>query len=550
VVNMTELHSKPGQPADGPSTGREHTRPAAGDGPASQPGSNRGAGIQTPPDPEAGDAAQVGAVGPPLDHQRSDGAAPQDAPDTVGQQEAAAPDPEGLPVGAAPERLAPLPLRLLAFAVDLACVVAVLVAPILFGTLAGVRSLWLLGLVLTVGLITYLTVSVWLTGGQTIGKAMCSLTVRRIDGTAPARTWVGLAWSLGRHSAGYLLVDVFGLGVLAALAPPRRCLHDYAFASEVVIRPTDGDQRLGSPLARLRDFDERLKTVLEKTSKQYAWLVRLWNWLTKLVLYPAMAIIVVAGKNPESWLGRVWAWMQRRIVRLVAQARSPAGPAKPLSAQARAGLWAVTAPVAVVIGFVAVQVLSPPPAIQGKVSVSGTADIFAAGQSSVPNLSQPGTLPPGLTVTEGSVLRFDAAGTATCEVGGPLNGPDGGGCVGGDTDISSFGTISGIVDHQASMFLVGVFTGDRPPTGTPPPSLDFSAAAIGHNFSHLDPALNQVFFIGDGKRSDASADRQLFIAPRGATHLYLGFADAYAFQGTPGAYDDNSGLIGVTIREQ
>jgi uncharacterized RDD family membrane protein YckC len=201
-----------GQPADGHSIERGHAQPAAPDPPAS----DHGVGVQTPPDRSRVTAAAV------------------DARDTPGQQEAATPEPGGGPATA--ERLATLPLRLLAFAVDLACVVAVLIPLILAGAVVGIGSLGLSTLVVAACLLTYLTVWVWLSG-QTVGKALFNLTVRRIDDTAPARTWRGLVWSLGRHSVGYVIADVFGLGVLAALAPPRRCLHDYAFGSKVVIRP-------------------------------------------------------------------------------------------------------------------------------------------------------------------------------------------------------------------------------------------------------------------------------------------------------------------------
>jgi uncharacterized RDD family membrane protein YckC len=491
-------------------------------------------------------AAQAGAAGLPLDPQRPDGTAPQDAQDAPGQQETAEPDPTGLP--AAPARLAPLWLRLLAFAVDLACVTAVVLLLSLLGALVGVGSLWLFALVLAAGLITYLTVSVWLTGGQTTGKAMFNLTVRRIDHTAPARSWLGLAWSLGRHSAGYLVADVFGLGVLAALAPPRRCLHDYAFGSQVVIRPTDGAQRPWSPVARLNDFGERLKTIVEESGKRYAGLVYLWKWLTKLVLAPAMLVTAVAGKNPESWLGKLWAWVQQHVTQVLAQAPSAASrPAKPLSARTRAGLWTVTGGAVAIIVVVYIPWPSP-----DNLVVPATADIFAAGRTSVLDPGKGGgTLPPSRSVTEGSVLRFDATGAVTCRLDDRLNGPDGGRCEGGYTDTSSFGAISGIVDYQGYLSLVGVFTSGPSPAGSPPPSLDFSATAIGHDFRALPPALNQVFYIGDGTGSDASGDYlQQFTVPRGATRLYLGFVDICPFFGTRTCYDDNEGFVEVTVRKQ
>lgn len=52
----------------------------------------------------------------------------------------------------------------------------------------------------------------WLTGGQTVGKALFGLTERRIDGAKPKATLGGLAWAVGRHSWGYLVIDVLGVG--------------------------------------------------------------------------------------------------------------------------------------------------------------------------------------------------------------------------------------------------------------------------------------------------------------------------------------------------
>jgi uncharacterized RDD family membrane protein YckC len=340
VVSVPESPFGPGQPADDHSIEREHAQPPAPD----RPTSDSGVGVQTPPPDRSGVTA-----------------AEADARDIPGQQEAATPEPGSLP--AAAERLATLPLRLLAFAVDLACVVAVLIPLILAGILAGIGSLGLFTLVVVACLLTYLTVWVWLSG-QTVGKAVFNLTVRRIDDTAPARTWRGLVWSLGRHSVGYVIADVFGLGVLAALTPPRRCLHDYAFGSKVVIHPTSGDRRPWSPVAQLNDLDERLDASIEDRGKRYARVVALWKKLTRLVRYPALLVIVLAGKNPESPLGRLWGWAQRQISRLLEQAQSAvAPPARALTAWARAGLWAVTGSATLAVAVAIAPVILSPPVI-------------------------------------------------------------------------------------------------------------------------------------------------------------------------------------------
>jgi uncharacterized RDD family membrane protein YckC len=94
--------------------------------------------------------------------------------------------------------------RLLAFVIDL--LILALVAGVATGVARATESVvgtdlinvwvWLL-LIALLGVV-YHAGMVWLTGGQTIGKAMCSLTVRRIDGRAPRRDGAGLAWATWR----------------------------------------------------------------------------------------------------------------------------------------------------------------------------------------------------------------------------------------------------------------------------------------------------------------------------------------------------------------
>jgi uncharacterized RDD family membrane protein YckC len=78
-------------------------------------------------------------------------------------------------------------------------------------------------------LVSYHTIFIWLVQ-QTIGKALVGLEVKRIGEKKP-----GFLWALGRSSLGYFVVDVLGVGVLAAMFNPRRqCLHDYVFGSFVI----------------------------------------------------------------------------------------------------------------------------------------------------------------------------------------------------------------------------------------------------------------------------------------------------------------------------
>lgn len=136
--------------------------------------------------------------------------------------------------------------------------------------------------------------SVWLTGGQTLGKAIVGLTERRV-GRDPSQDLRGLGWSLGRHSVGYLVIDVFGAGGLVAFGTPRRqALHDLVFGSEVVHEP--GAALVGQSWAeRGKAFADRLETGLEASRERYGWVSSLWRWQAKLILLVAGIVWGVAN---------------------------------------------------------------------------------------------------------------------------------------------------------------------------------------------------------------------------------------------------------------
>lgn len=116
----------------------------------------------------------------------------------------------------------------------------------------------------------------------------------------------------------------------------------------------------------------------------------------------------------------------------------------------------------------------------------------------------------------------------------------------GSTNVDSLGGISGYKGPQGA--LVGVFLDDaNPKDAAAPATLDFSTAGIGKDFENLTPALGQVFFIGDGYTSDGL--QQIFVAPPSATRLFLGTADAYAWNGHPGFYEDNNGYFFLTVSQ-
>jgi hypothetical protein len=85
--------------------------------------------------------------------------------------------------------------------------------------------------------------------------------------------------------------------------------------------------------------------------------------------------------------------------------------------------------------------------------------------------------------------------------------------------------------------LIGVFLNSSLPTANPAPGmLDFTNTS----FASLSPGLQQIFFIGDGLTGAGTGTVQTFIAPAGATRLYLATVDGYGWY-------NNSGAITVTV---
>jgi hypothetical protein len=200
------------------------------------------------------------------------------------------------------------------------------------------------------------------------------------------------------------------------------------------------------------------------------------------------------------------------------------------------------------------------------VEVSGRANIFGAGISQPPAPAGGGggvdpvcvAVPPHVVVmvithAEGSIA-FTPLGAPDvyfhkCPGGREVvldHGPEGsaGGCPGerpGGT-ISGAGVVSGIRSPDRAGYLIGVFLPDKITVGSPPENLDFTG---NYDFLRLSPRLAQLFFIGDGR---AGLRLQHFEIPAGATHLYLGIADAWGFRASPGYYDDNTGAFNLTVR--
>ncbi|HLO85135.1 MAG TPA: PEP-CTERM sorting domain-containing protein [Nostocaceae cyanobacterium] len=153
------------------------------------------------------------------------------------------------------------------------------------------------------------------------------------------------------------------------------------------------------------------------------------------------------------------------------------------------------------------------------------------------------TFPQAIGATGGQKFSFAASGCVNYYngIGCPNNGfgPEGSGF----SNISSLGGISGY--RGPSGALVGVFLNNSIPLGGAPAALNYGA--IGTSLASLAPALGQVFFIGDGLTGTGSGSVQEFIAPTGATRLFLGLADGFGFAGSPGAYEDNDGRFTVRV---
>lgn len=212
-----------------------------------------------------------------------------------------------------------------------------------------------------------------------------------------------------------------------------------------------------------------------------------------------------------------------------------------------------------------------------RIEVLGTSNIFGAGHAvpPAPAGGGGGTAPPcvsfpptvtSILIRAGGKVDFltrpedDAVHYHRC-VGGPPQifalpgGPDGEttwSCAASPEatsfapdpmSITAVGSISGISSADGGGYLIGVFLADAVPTGPPPATLDFTGD---RDFASLSPALGQTFFIGDGRTASGRPHR--FHPPTGATRLYFGVADAWAFEGPPGFYADNSGSFQVAVR--
>ncbi len=241
-------------------------------------------------------------------------------------------------------RLAPHRYRIAALAVDVFIVVVVFGVLAVLGRLAeealkvDLVSLRTTAVALTVCVAVVLGLTVWLTNGQTIGKALFGLAERRVDGKPLRPTVRGLGWAIGRHSVGYLVVDVLGVGMLAAFGSSRRrCLHDLAFSSEVLfVSPEDAGllswrDRLTT---RFTIFTRNLEAGAKRIKERHHRVGFLWRWLTAVITGCATPVFGMAKLITPAGV--------------VSHGPSTAAagsvhPATALTAKPAAALWASTA---------------------------------------------------------------------------------------------------------------------------------------------------------------------------------------------------------------
>lgn len=176
-------------------------------------------------------------------------------------------------------------------------------------------------------------------------------------------------------------------------------------------------------------------------------------------------------------------------------------------------------------------------AAQVVVDVTGNSNPYLAGQpdgTSCCGDSTANAYPTlGLTgFAEGSVITFSAVGGFNYSGGAPAASADGDS---GPADmIASALGISGPTGINWNG-LVGVFLGDDVNHGAAPAQRN-----DGLSFASISPELYQIFWIGDGLTGTGSGSVQQFVAPVGATRLFLGSTDGSGWW-------NNSGISTVTI---
>lgn len=165
-------------------------------------------------------------------------------------------------------------------------------------------------------------------------------------------------------------------------------------------------------------------------------------------------------------------------------------------------------------------------------SVPGVACPWLAGMPNGSTVAATGGNPTAADAPDNSPVLFPASGGTTYRFAGaggsttwdPGAGTGAAGADGDSTYIAAQDSTNGINTSKIPLnAMVGIFLDNSTPSSSAAAAaLDFSTASS-RDFTTLSPGLKQVFFIGDGVNS--SGTLQSFVAPTGATRLYIGVMD-------------------------
>jgi len=186
----------------------------------------------------------------------------------------------------------------------------------------------------------------------------------------------------------------------------------------------------------------------------------------------------------------------------------------------------------------AIAIAAAARAQQATVNVPGTSNPYLSGMTN--GATADGDIAPEespvlvpLPVFSGEVFTFSASGTVANDTYDNLCDPDGG--CDGFPIAGRPGATNGIANIIAPLnCLLGVFLDTNLPSQFSPPSELVFSNADQQNFLVLQPALRQPFFIGEGVTTNNVI--QQFIAPPGATRLFLATMDGIDWNNNPGSF--------------
>lgn len=152
--------------------------------------------------------------------------------------------------------------------------------------------------------------TLWLSGGQSVGKAYAGLVVRETNGMPVTQEPSELARLILRCSAGYVLVDVFLLGSALALRDRRRrAVHDVVFGFEVVTAPTAAEDWVD----RLSSLSADIDAGLELVSERWGAISRLLRWSSNCSIPTAIRYVRGGSSASKRSVSKVRSRSGRRI---------------------------------------------------------------------------------------------------------------------------------------------------------------------------------------------------------------------------------------------